>query len=191
MPTIYALRCEDGFYYVGQAKQNGQYILDVERHFQGEMIEWTKIHKPQRVDLLRYFCDENEVDEYTIMYMTRYGLDKVRGGSYSACTLSQAQLNEIQMFQLSSFAICDKCGMNGHNRTKCPFTTYQTPVPQRFEMEMESPFMTVQNEERRKSVLVWSYICETIGNGCRWMLDVIMGMFIRHPMHPGVLQPLV
>lgn len=189
MPTIYALRCEDGFYYVGQAKVNGQYILDVERHFQGEMIEWTRIHKPLRIELLRYFCDENEVDEYTIIYMTRYGHDKVRGGSYSACALSQAQINEIQMRQLSSFAICDRCGMNGHNRTKCPFTTYQAmpaapaPAPAQT-FEMESPFLTVQNEERKS-------LCEALGDGFRWLIDMIMGLFIKPPLHPDVLQSLV
>lgn len=120
MPTVYVLKCEDDCYYVGQTQR--EYYEEVERHFKGEQMGWTKIHRPIKIDLLRFYCDENDVELYTRTYMLRYGVDKVRGGSHSNCVLTRQQVKDIYEHQHMDYVMCTKCAMYGHKSTKCPFS---------------------------------------------------------------------
>lgn len=124
MPTVFILQCEDGYYFIGQTRR--EYYADLDKHFKGEVHGWTQAHKPVRLELLRYFCDHQDADVYTRAYMYRYGIDKVRGGSYSDCVLSITQLQEIQRLQHIDYINCDKCGMQGHTKQKCPFPKLET-----------------------------------------------------------------
>lgn len=122
MPTVYVLRCEDDCYFIGETQR--EYYADLDKHFKGEVLGWTQAHKPIRLELLRYFCENQDADMYTRAYMYRYGIDKVRGGSYSDCVLSINQLRDIEnLNQMNhiAYGVCQKCGVPGHKIAKCPF----------------------------------------------------------------------
>jgi hypothetical protein len=119
MPTVYILKCEHNCYYIG--KTRGSYFIDIGNHFQGKGCEWTKLHKPVRLEILRHFCNEEDDDFYTRLYMTKYGLDKVRGGSYSQVELSEQQVYELNHYPIDQQITCFKCSLKGHKGYICPF----------------------------------------------------------------------
>jgi hypothetical protein len=119
MPTVYILKCKGNCYYIG--KTTGSYFKEIDNHFKGIGCEWTQLHKPVRLEILRHFCDETDDDFYTRMYITKYGLDKVRGGSYSQLKLSEQQLYEINHYPVDMHLTCYQCNMKGHKRHLCPF----------------------------------------------------------------------
>lgn len=119
MPTVFILRCEHQCYYIG--KTSGNYFIEIDKHFKGKGVEWTQLHKPLNVEVVRYFCDNNDDDFYTRLYMTKYGLDKVRGGSFSQVDLSIKQLLEIYHYPIDTHITCVKCHLKGHKQTHCPF----------------------------------------------------------------------
>lgn len=119
MPSVYILKCKHNCYYIG--KTHGSYFIEIDNHFRGNGCEWTKIHKPVRLEILRHFCNENDDDFYTRLYMTKYGLDKVRGGSYSQLQLSEEQVYEIKDYPIDNQITCFKCFMKGHKGYMCPF----------------------------------------------------------------------
>lgn len=120
MPTVYILKCKDNCYYIG--KTTGSYFKIIDDHFKGLGCEWTQVHKPIRLEMLRHFCDENDDDFYTRLFITKYGIDKVRGGSYSQLELSEKQISEIRHHPIDTHLICYQCHMKGHKRHLCPFS---------------------------------------------------------------------
>ena len=48
-----------------------------------EHIPWIQKYKPIRILYVIYDCDKYDEDKYTRKYMDDYGLDNVRGGSFS------------------------------------------------------------------------------------------------------------
>lgn len=119
MPTIYILKCEHNCYYIG--KTRGSYFIEIGNHFQGQGCEWTKLHKPLRLEILRHFCNEMDDDFYTRLFVTKYGLDKVRGGSYCQVKLSEQQVYELNHYPIDKKITCFKCSMKGHKGYICPF----------------------------------------------------------------------
>jgi hypothetical protein len=119
MPTVYILKCKDNCYYIG--KTTGSYFKDIDNHFKGNGCEWTQLHKPIRLELLRHFCEETDDDFYTRLFVTKYGIDKVRGGSYSQVKLSEQEQDEIYHYPIDTHLTCLKCYMQGHKRHLCPF----------------------------------------------------------------------
>jgi predicted GIY-YIG superfamily endonuclease len=89
--VVYVLSLEDGCYYVGKAKGDGD--SRIRSHFRGRGAEWTKEHKPVEVDL-KESVETNEVaksreKELTDEYIGEYGEDKVRGAGYTGVGGSQ------------------------------------------------------------------------------------------------------
>lgn len=119
MPTVYILKCKDDCYYIG--KTTGSYFKVIDDHFKGLGCEWTKVHKPIRLEILRHFCDEKDDDFYTRLFIEKYGIDKVRGGSYSQLELSEQQICEISHHPIDIHLTCYQCHMKGHKRHLCPF----------------------------------------------------------------------
>lgn len=168
MPTIYVLRCEDGCYFIGHTRRD--YFSDVDKHFQGGAIGWTNLHKPIRLHLLRYFCDEGDVDVYTRAYMYRYGIDKVRGGRYSECVLSVQQIEEIEEIEDidNDNTLCKKCGLFGHNTTKCPFPSIET-----YTNTYTNGRNTFDIEQHNKSRQSCSYLMEVVSHLYQGILSLV------------------
>jgi hypothetical protein len=79
MIHIYVLQLEDYRFFVGKTK-NPQFKL--EEHFRLSNYPWTQKFTPIKVIEIIPNCNDNDLDNYTLKYMQRYGIYCVRGGSY-------------------------------------------------------------------------------------------------------------
>tara|TARA_A100001015_G_scaffold291927_1_gene366672 strand:- start:1912 stop:2526 length:615 start_codon:yes stop_codon:yes gene_type:complete len=116
MLYIYCLLLENNKYYIGKTK-NPQYRL--EDHKKGRGSQWTKVHKPIKLLELIDNCDDYDEDKYVRIYMDKYGIDNVRGGSFSKVKLSQVTKKQLQQMSRGTSDKCFKCGEKGHFSRGC------------------------------------------------------------------------
>jgi hypothetical protein len=86
MVYIYVLKLENNKYYIGKTETPK---FRIENHFSSNGSEWTKLYKPIKIIEIIPDCDNYDEDKYTKIYMDKYGINNVRGGSYV-----QIELNE-------------------------------------------------------------------------------------------------
>lgn len=116
MVFIYVLQLSNGKYYVG--KTTNPYFR-LESHFNSDGSEWTKLYKPIKVLELISNCDDYDEDKYTRIYMDKYGIDNVRGGSYTSVNLDKYTKNHLIKISNSTNNRCFKCGKDGHFAKDC------------------------------------------------------------------------
>ena len=115
--SIYTLQLEGGKYYVGRSYNVPKRI---NQHYDGEGSAWTKKYKPIR--LYEVFLDKTKFDEdkYTLMYMSIFGIENVRGGSFCSIELGGADKYIIKRMICTATDKCVKCDQHGHFFTDCP-----------------------------------------------------------------------
>ena len=114
---IYTLQLEDGKYYIGRSYNVPKRLA---QHYDGEGSVWTKKYKPIR--LYEVFLNKTKFDEdkYTLMYMSIFGVDNVRGGSFCSVELGGADKYIIKRMLCTATDRCVKCEEHGHFFTDCP-----------------------------------------------------------------------
>lgn len=116
MEELYVLQLQGGKYYIGKTS-------DFERryreHKSGCGSSWTSLHKPVKVIELRTLKDEYDENNTTKEYMKRYGIDNVRGGSYTQTNLPENFKSAIQSEIRGNTNACFKCGESGHYAKDC------------------------------------------------------------------------
>lgn len=121
MTTLYVLELEDGKYYVGTTTRS------VDDRFLEHINEcgsaWSKKHKPISVIETKENVDKYDEDKYTKMYMDKYGIDNVRGGSYVSIQLPDYQLKALQYELKTSNDQCFRCRRTNHYANECYATT--------------------------------------------------------------------
>lgn len=116
MVYIYVLKLQKCKYYVG--KTSNPYFR-LESHFNSNGSEWTKLYKPTEILKLIPDCDDYDEDKYTKIYMDKYGIENVRGGSYTSIKLDDSTKNELIKMSHSTNNRCFKCGKEGHYAKEC------------------------------------------------------------------------
>ena len=116
LTNIYILRLQGGKFYVGKS---GNVMLRYQQHLNGIGSAWTKKYKP--ISLVRTIEKASPFDEdkYTKEYMAKYGIENVRGGSYTAVDLSEEQEDTLRNELRSASDCCLKCGKPGHFANQC------------------------------------------------------------------------
>lgn len=118
--NIYILRLTDGKYYVGKSA-NIKHRID--QHLVGDGSVWTKKYRPVAIEKVIENVSPFEEDKITKEYMLKYGIENVRGGSYTGTVLSDDQLRALRSELWSATDRCMRCGRTGHFASGC-FATH-------------------------------------------------------------------
>jgi hypothetical protein len=103
---IYVLQCKDNTFYIGKTDNPK---MRMEDHFDNRGSEWTKIHEPLSIsEIIK--GDPFDEDKYVKMYMSKYGINNVRGGSYSNINLTQMQIDSLTAEIYGAYDRCFRCG---------------------------------------------------------------------------------
>lgn len=120
MVLVYALALENDKYYIGKVQYDVDRLPDVDILCKlKDGGPWTTTHPP--VCVIEYIpgCDDYDQDKYTVMYMERYGIENVRGGSFSKEHIDTSQIQVIRRMIRTAKNQCYTCGKNGHLQREC------------------------------------------------------------------------
>lgn len=114
--TIYVLELSNGNFYVGRTKNFNKRLIN---HVNGTGSYWTKKHK--YIKTLEILEGDPLLEDMMVKkYMRTYGIDKVRGGSYSNIHLSQSQIDALLRELSNADDRCFNCKQKGHFVNNCP-----------------------------------------------------------------------
>lgn len=116
MVYIYILQLEQGKYYIGKTI-NPQFRI--ESHFNFNGSAWTIKYKPIKLIKLIPNCDDYDEDKYTRIYMDKYGIQNVRGGSYVQIELDTTTITHLQQMSNGTNNKCFICSKEGHFAKDC------------------------------------------------------------------------
>ena len=115
MVYIYVLKLQTNKYYVGKTENPD---IRLNSHVSGSGSAWTKKYKPIKI-IEMFEGDKYDEDKYVHKYMDKYGIDNVRGGSYSKMKLTTIQKAAAQHINKSCNDRCFKCNRKGHFASNC------------------------------------------------------------------------
>jgi len=114
--NIYVLLLEGERYYIGKSND----VMDrYQQHLNGYGSAWTKKYKPVSLVKTIENVSSFEEDKVTKEYMSKYGIDKVRGGSYVEVDLSKFHIEALKMEIWAAKDVCTQCGRSGHFIKDC------------------------------------------------------------------------
>jgi len=116
MSTVYVLKLQGGKYYVGKTSDVQSRFRE---HLSGNGSAWTRKHKPISITKTISGVSAFEEDKVTKEYMSRYGIDKVRGGTYVQIDLDASQRDALQRELRGAKDLCLQCGRSGHFISDC------------------------------------------------------------------------
>ena len=117
MSTVYVLLCEGNRFYVGKTERPLQ--SRIEEHFNQNGSEWTRKYKPIKVVEQVANADEFDEDKYTKKYMKQYGINKVRGGTYTQIHLPDLSVMALEKEICNASNLCFRCSRPGHFANQC------------------------------------------------------------------------
>jgi putative endonuclease len=113
---IYILLLEHDKIYIGRTSN---FERRYDEHINGKGSWWTQKHKPVKI-LDKYICSNSfEEDTFVKIYMSEYGIENVRGGSYVQDKLDDNQIELLQKEIRFAKNQCVNCGESDHFVKNC------------------------------------------------------------------------
>ena len=116
MVYIYVLKLEKDKYYIGKTNNPS---IRIDAHFHENGSAWTKLYNPIKILELIPNCDDYDEDKYTKIYMDKYGIDNVRGGSFVSVKLDKSMIDCLVKMNNGTNNKCFTCGKEGHFSQDC------------------------------------------------------------------------
>ena len=121
MSDIYILKLENNKYYVGKSADPHKRFQE---HIKGNGSTWTQKYKPIKIIKTIESTSAFDEDKYVKEYMSKYGIDNVRGGSYVSTTLDENKKELLRTELRMAEDKCTRCGRDGHFASSCYAKTY-------------------------------------------------------------------
>ncbi len=136
--NIYVLLLNKDKYYVGRSSSliTDSRILD---HFSSHGSQWTRIYKPIEVIKIYQNCSPFDEDRYTKEYMSIYGIDNVRGGTYCRVILDKIEIACLEREIRGASDSCYFCGQKNHFVKDC-----KKRLSEERESEIDEPKLHIQ-----------------------------------------------
>ena len=115
---IYVLRLQGNKFYVGKTSKPIE--VRVAEHRNGRGSAWTRLHHVLGVESCESSNGRFDEDNKVRDLMAKYGIDAVRGGSYSQVDLDPETKTELEKQFRHANGECILCGRNGHFVKDCP-----------------------------------------------------------------------
>jgi len=129
---IYTIRQECGKYFIGKTNRATITIDDILQNAKETQNKWVIQYKPAQIIELIHSLDTWDENKITLKYMDKYGIENVRGGSFSSSVLSTSELATIRAMIANAKGICTICDIQGHTKTNCPiiseFNDYEVVI---------------------------------------------------------------
>lgn len=116
MEHIYILKLENSKYYIGKTKNIEKRWTE---HITGNGSGWTKKYKPMSLIKTVVSTSYFDEDKYVKEYMSKYGIENVRGGTYSNIDLDTNCISVLEKEIRHSKNLCTRCGRNTHFIKDC------------------------------------------------------------------------
>lgn len=118
MQTVYILLLEQNKYYVGITSNLENRLKE---HFDQNSYhnKWISTYKPIKLFEQINNCDGFDENKYTLKYMSIYGMDNVRGGSYTRFDLMTDEKINITNEIDNACKKCYRCHNIGHFVSEC------------------------------------------------------------------------
>lgn len=117
MSTIYVLQCKGGRYYIG--KTNRPIDSRMKEHLSGFGSAFTAKHPVESLVETIPNAQYDDEDRTVKRYMFKYGIDNVRGGSYSSIELPDYKIDALKDEYCTATNSCFTCLKKGHFSTDC------------------------------------------------------------------------
>lgn len=115
--NLYVLKLIKDKYYVGISRND--ITIRYKQHLKGNSATWTRMYKPLYIIESIKTNTMFDEDKYTKIYMNKFGIENVRGGSYSNIILEDYQLKTLDKEFKNVNNLCFKCGEKGHFAANC------------------------------------------------------------------------
>ncbi len=124
---VYILELESNKYYIGRTV-DPEYSLAKFITGPGSIninnidctLIWYIKYKPIRMREIISGCDMFDENKYVLKYMSIFGIDNVRGGSFSSIILKDSEYILISKMLKESYDGCFYCGECDHYIKNCP-----------------------------------------------------------------------